>query len=63
MARQSSSSASISFHLISIIYEAQGLRPWRAQDPVAKLATFMLNPPPRAGMAEPGLRGSGSGGW
>lgn len=62
MARQSSSSASISLHLISIIYEAQGLRPWRVQDPVAKLVTFKLNPPPRAGTAEPGLQGSGGGG-
>lgn len=63
MARQSSSSASISFHLITIIYEAQGLRPWRAQDPVVKLVSFKLNPLPRVGTAEPGLRGSGGGGW
>ena len=37
------------------------MRPWRAQDPVAKLVTFVLNLLPGAGMGEPGLRGSGQG--
>ena len=35
------------------------MRSWRAQDPVAKLVTFVLNLLSGAGMGEPGLQGWG----